>query len=66
MQAIAREFNFSETVFVFEPENYVNNKRLKIYTPGAEVPFAGHSTIGTACVLVASGDIIWKHLAELK
>jgi len=58
MQAIAREFNFSETVFVFEPENYVNTKRLKIYTPGAEVPFAGHPTIGTACVLAASGDVI--------
>jgi trans-2,3-dihydro-3-hydroxyanthranilate isomerase len=58
MQAIAREFNFSETVFVFAPENSANTKRLRIYTPGAEVPFAGHPTIGTACVLAANGDIV--------
>lgn len=57
MQAIAREFNFSETVFAFPPNDKSNTKRLRIYTPGAEVPFAGHPTIGAACVLAASGDI---------
>ena len=57
MQAIAREFNFSETVFAFQPEDGRNTKRLRIFTPGAEVPFAGHPTMGAACVLAASGDI---------
>jgi trans-2,3-dihydro-3-hydroxyanthranilate isomerase len=57
MQAIACEFNFSETVFVFEPENSKNTKRLRIFTPKAEVPFAGHPTIGSACVLAAAGEI---------
>lgn len=60
MQAIAREFNFSETVFVFSPNDQHNTKRLRIYTPGAEVPFAGHPTIGAACVLAASGNITVK------
>lgn len=57
MQAIAREFNFSETVFVFPPRNCSNTKRLKIFTPESEIPFAGHPTIGTACVLAASSNI---------
>jgi len=57
MQAIAREFNFSETVFVFPPKNCSNTKRLKIFTPESEVPFAGHPTIGAACVLAASSNI---------
>ena len=57
MQQIAREFNLSETVFVFPPDDPANTRRLRIFTPGAEVPFAGHPTIGTACVLAAGGDI---------
>jgi trans-2,3-dihydro-3-hydroxyanthranilate isomerase len=51
MQRIAREFNLSETVFVFEPYDPVNTARLRIFTPGAELPFAGHPTIGTAILL---------------
>ncbi len=51
MQAIAREFNLSETVFVFEPRDPINTARLRIFTPGRELPFAGHPTIGTACLL---------------
>ena len=54
MQAIAREFNFSETVFV-RPANRSALRRLRIYTPGAELPFAGHPTIGTAQLLVELG-----------
>lgn len=57
MQAIAREFNLSETVFVFKPQDHNNTKRLRIFTPGAEVPFAGHPTVGAACVLASIGEI---------
>ncbi len=50
MQAIAREFNYSETVFVLPPERG-GTAKLRIFTPGREVPFAGHPTIGTAVCL---------------
>ncbi|MEI2734227.1 MAG: PhzF family phenazine biosynthesis protein [Rhodoblastus sp.] len=53
MQAIAREFNLSETVFVLPARNPVNTARLRIFTPAMELPFAGHPTVGTA-VLLAS------------
>jgi trans-2,3-dihydro-3-hydroxyanthranilate isomerase len=52
MQAIAREFNLSETVFVLDPVDAVNTARLRIFTPSRELPFAGHPTIGAA-VLIA-------------
>lgn len=52
MQAVAREFNLSETVFVLEPHDPVNTARLRIFTPSRELPFAGHPTIGAA-VLIA-------------
>ena len=51
MQAIAREFNLSETVFVLPPRDSVNTARLRIFTPGRELPFAGHPTIGTVVLL---------------
>lgn len=51
MQAIAREFNFSETVFVLPPENAAHRARLRIFTPTYEMPFAGHPTIGSAVLL---------------
>ncbi len=51
MQAIAREFNLSETVFVLPPENPVHSARLRIFTPARELPFAGHPTVGTAVLL---------------
>jgi trans-2,3-dihydro-3-hydroxyanthranilate isomerase len=51
MQAIAREFNLAETVFVKEPRNPINTARLRIFTPGRELPFAGHPTVGTAILL---------------
>ncbi len=53
MQAIAREFNLSETVFVLPARNPVNTARVRIFTPTMELPFAGHPTVGTA-VLLAS------------
>ncbi len=51
MQAIAREFNLSETVFVLPPENSANRARLRIFTPKRELPFAGHPTVGAAVLL---------------
>ena len=57
MQAAARELNLSETVFVFPPDNPSHTRRLRIFTPGTELPFAGHPTIGTAHLLAAIGEI---------
>ena len=57
MQAIARELNLSETSFIFPAQDRGNAARLRIFTPGAEVPFAGHPTLGTAFVLLAHGRI---------
>ncbi len=57
MQAIARELNLSETVFVFPPDDPAHTRRLRIFTPGAELPFAGHPTIGTAFVLASIGEL---------
>ena len=57
MHIIAREFNLSETVFVLPPENPAHTRRLRIFTPGGELPFAGHPTIGTAHALAALGHI---------
>ena len=51
MQAIAREFNLSETVFVLEPSNPMNTARVRIFTPARELPFAGHPTVGTAALI---------------
>jgi trans-2,3-dihydro-3-hydroxyanthranilate isomerase len=51
MQAIAREFNLSETVFLLPAENPAHTARVRIFTPAYEMPFAGHPTIGTAIFL---------------
>jgi trans-2,3-dihydro-3-hydroxyanthranilate isomerase len=51
MQAIAREFNHPETVFVFAPAAADHRARLRIFTPARELPFAGHPTVGTAVLL---------------
>ncbi|SOE10447.1 trans-2,3-dihydro-3-hydroxyanthranilate isomerase [Hoeflea halophila] len=51
MQAIAREFNLSETVFVLKPENPAHTARLRIFTSMRELPFAGHPTVGAAVAL---------------
>ncbi len=57
MTAIAREFNLSETVFVMPPDDPAHSRRVRIFTPGRELPFAGHPTIGTAHLLVALGAV---------
>jgi trans-2,3-dihydro-3-hydroxyanthranilate isomerase len=51
MQAIAREFNLSETVFVTPPQDARSRSALRIFTPVRELPFAGHPTVGTAVLL---------------
>ncbi|MDQ3697454.1 MAG: PhzF family phenazine biosynthesis protein [Gemmatimonadota bacterium] len=57
MQAIARELNLSETVFVLPPDDPAHTRRLRIFTPASEIPFAGHPTVGTAFVLASLGEI---------
>jgi trans-2,3-dihydro-3-hydroxyanthranilate isomerase len=59
-QDIAREFNFSETTFVLPPKNKKNTKLVKIWTPGGELQFAGHPTVGTAIVLASIGAVKLK------
>lgn len=51
MQAIAREFNLSETVFVRPPADDRHRASLRIFTPSKELPFAGHPTVGAASLL---------------
>ena len=51
MQTIAREFNLAETIFVMAPADRANTARVRIFTPAAEIPFAGHPTIGCAILL---------------
>ena len=53
MQQLAREFNFAETTFVLPPLDPAHTCRVRIFTPRAELPFAGHPTVGTAAVLAS-------------
>jgi trans-2,3-dihydro-3-hydroxyanthranilate isomerase len=54
MQTIAREFNLSETIFVQAPVNPAHTARVRIFFPTAEIPFAGHPTIGCAIHLASA------------
>jgi len=56
MQQIAREFNFSETTFML-PAEQGHDRRVRIFTPTQEVPFAGHPNVGTAFVLAKIGAL---------
>jgi trans-2,3-dihydro-3-hydroxyanthranilate isomerase len=56
MQRIAREFNYSETTFVM-PAERGGTRRVRIFTPAREVPFAGHPNVGTAFVLATTGEL---------
>ena len=56
MQRIAGEFNLSETVFVKAPDNPAHAARLRIFTPGRELPFAGHPTVGAAIAIAEAGE----------
>jgi trans-2,3-dihydro-3-hydroxyanthranilate isomerase len=70
MQALAQEMNLSETTFVLPPDDPANDFRVRIFTPGRELPMAGHPTIGTAFVLArekmvpAGGDTLTIRLEE--
>ena len=61
MQSIAREFNYSETTFVLPPDDENNTRKVRIFTPLAEIPFAGHPNVGTAVALARLdllGDVV--------
>jgi trans-2,3-dihydro-3-hydroxyanthranilate isomerase len=55
LQAIAREMNLAETTFVYKPTHPDAAARVRIFTPGSELPFAGHPTVGTTWVLAQRG-----------
>jgi trans-2,3-dihydro-3-hydroxyanthranilate isomerase len=57
MQSIAVEMNLAETTFVFPPMRSDAVARVRIFTPGRELPFAGHPTVGTAWVLATCGRL---------
>ncbi len=57
MQRIAREFNFSETIFLLPAENPKHTRRVSIFTPTRELLFAGHPTVGCAVALASIGAV---------
>ena len=65
MQAVAREFNLSETTFVLPPADPANTARVRIFTPGRELPFAGHPNVGTAYALAREGRLFGKTLGTV-
>jgi trans-2,3-dihydro-3-hydroxyanthranilate isomerase len=77
MQAVALEFNYSETTFVFPPDDTAHTAKVRIFTPRTEVPFAGHPNVGTAFVLArespfaaaatasAAGIFVFEEIAGL-
>jgi trans-2,3-dihydro-3-hydroxyanthranilate isomerase len=62
MQRVARELNLSETVFVLAPQEDGSDAKLRIFTPAAELPFAGHPVLGTAFVLGSQRGLSQVHL----
>ncbi len=58
MQAVAAKLGLSETVFLFPPQNRAHNAAFRIFTPSAELPFAGHPTVGTAIYVVQ--ERVWR------
>jgi PhzF family phenazine biosynthesis protein len=61
MQALARQMNLSETTFVLPPTQQGTDAHVRIFTPGFEMPFAGHPTLGTAAVVAH-----WKRPVTLE
>ena len=57
MQAIAREFNFSETVFLMPAENPGHTAKMRIFVPNNELPFAGHPTVGGAIAIARENNM---------
>lgn len=64
MQAIAREFNLSETVFILKPHAERNTASIRIFTPDVELPFAGHPTVGASVVLGLQNKVSAVRLEE--
>src|SRR6478609_8715893 len=69
MQAIAAEFNLAETTFVLPPKDPAHTAQVRIFTPKAEMPFAGHPNVGTAFVLASAGRggdrLVFEEIAGL-
>jgi trans-2,3-dihydro-3-hydroxyanthranilate isomerase len=70
MQAIAREFNLSETAFILKPQDAAHTAHVRLFTPGSEVPFAGHPNIGAAFALandrpLHGDDLVFEEKAGL-
>ena len=63
MQAIAAEFNLSETTFVLPPRDPAHTAQVRIFTPRAEMPFAGHPNVGTAFLLASAGTCHGRAIA---
>ena len=66
MQAIAAEFNYAETTFVLPPRDPAHTAEVRIFTPKAELPFAGHPNVGTAYVLARAGQVLGRMIASDK
>jgi trans-2,3-dihydro-3-hydroxyanthranilate isomerase len=64
MQSIAAEFNLAETTFVLPPKHSAHTAEVRIFTPRAEMPFAGHPNIGTAYVLARAGASYGRTVAQ--
>jgi trans-2,3-dihydro-3-hydroxyanthranilate isomerase len=64
MQAIAAEFNLSETTFVLPPRDQKHTAEVRIFTPRAELPFAGHPNVGTAFVLANRGGVFGRTIGD--
>ncbi|HJU20485.1 MAG TPA: PhzF family phenazine biosynthesis protein [Stellaceae bacterium] len=64
MQAIAGEFNLSETTFVLPPKDPEHAAEVRIFTPKAELPFAGHPNVGTAFALARRGTVYGRALGD--
>ena len=63
MQAIAGEFNLAETTFVLPPKDASHTAEVRIFTPRAEMPFAGHPNVGTAFVLAREGTSYGRRIS---
>lgn len=64
MLAITREFNYSETTFILPPSDPANTARVRIFTHGGEVPFAGHPNVGTGYVLARQGHALGRPVGD--
>jgi trans-2,3-dihydro-3-hydroxyanthranilate isomerase len=64
MQSIAGEFNLSETTFVLPPKDPAHTAEVRIFTPKAELPFAGHPNVGTAFVLAGLGQVYGRPIGD--